>query len=134
MSDDFYEFSKEAEEEQLRQRFRDFLIAPEISGTHRTVSASKRIPAERITDSGEIVEVSQEIHDEEDHHSESSVVVHRNDANEITGIEILCSCGRRTTIRLENDPEHGQDDFGDGSSDYSSRMFGGHQPDSEQPL
>ncbi len=101
--DDFYEFSKDADDERLRQHFRDFLIAPEISGAGRSLSTSKRIPAERITDSGEIVEISQEEHGEGEEAHQNSVMIHRNEFNDITGIEILCACGRTTMIRLEND-------------------------------
>ncbi len=122
-NEDFYEFSKEADDERLRQHFRDFLIAPEISGAGRSVSTSKRIPAERITDSGEIVEVSQEMHEESEEHNQNSVLIHRNEFNEITAIDILCACGRTTKIRLENDlsPEDIE----------QSKTFDGRQSESE---
>ena len=124
MSEDFHEFSREAEEERLQQHFRDFLIAPEIAGSSRTFSTSRRIPAERITDSGDVVEVSQEVHEEEGH-GESTVLVHRNDFNEITCIEIVCACGRNTMIRLEEEAPQGDDPAG-------RNTFEGRQPGQNQ--
>lgn len=100
--DEFGEFSREAEEERLKLLFRDFLIAPEISGSTRSYSANHRIPAEKVTDRGEVVEVARDPIDSNTH-EEGTVLVHRDDDNMITRIEIVCSCGKRTIVKLEDD-------------------------------
>lgn len=122
--DEFGEFSREAEEKRLKLLFRDFLIAPEISGSSRSYSANHRIPAEKVTDRGEVIEVARDPIDDETH-EDGTVLVHRDDDNMITRIEIVCSCGKRTIVRLEDD---GSDNAGEG--DNPQMNFAGKYSDS----
>lgn len=112
--DEHNEFSREADEERLKLNFKDFLIAPEISGSSRSFSANRRIPAEKVTDRGEVVEIARDPLEEDADHQEAAVLVHRNDDNVITCIELVCSCGKRTLIRLEDD--------GSGPGDEGTQM------------
>lgn len=105
--DDFQEFSWEAEDERLQKGFKDFLIVPEIGGSQHSYDSNRRIPAEHTTDSGQVVEIARD--DSVDvpvQHDHNNILVHRNHDNEITHIEIVCTCGRKTLIRLESDDEH----------------------------
>lgn len=125
--EEFYEFSREADDERLRQHFRDFLVMPEIAGAGRSQTASKLIPAERITDSGEIVEIAQGTELDEDDHAQSSVMIHRNEYNDITAIEIKCACGRATIIRLE------QELSSDNDNEAQPPIFAGRYTEPDQP-
>lgn len=104
--DEFQDFSREAEEQRLQKSFKDFLIVPEIGGSQHTYNSNRRIPAEKTVDSGQVVEIAKDSALDDSPHDQNSVLVHRNTNNEITHIEIACTCGRKTIIRLESDNEH----------------------------
>lgn len=104
--DEFEDFSREAEEQRLQKSFKDFLIVPEIGGAQHTYHSNRRIPAEKAIDSGQIVEIAKDSALDDSRNDQNSVLVHRNTSNEITHIEIACTCGRKTVIRLESDSEH----------------------------
>lgn len=96
-SEDFTE-----EDERLQQGFKDFLIARKISGREHGYADANRIPGDKLIQHGEIVEINDDprIEDEATHNA-STVVVHRNEAGEIVFLDVICSCGRNTLIKLD---------------------------------
>ncbi|HYF04341.1 MAG TPA: hypothetical protein VEC36_13240 [Patescibacteria group bacterium] len=94
------EFSREEEERRQQKDFKDFLVVREIAGTASGIPQSSRIPAEMLIDTGGQVELSHE-HDTEDEASKPTVLIHRDELDDIESIEVLCTCGKRTNIRFK---------------------------------
>lgn len=94
-------------EEVLKKKFKDYLQIKNISGADSDIPHSNRIPAEKVRDSGVMMEILDDpaINDEQKH---STVYVHKNEIDEIEIIEVVCSCGKKTFISLKN-TEEGQD-------------------------
>ncbi|OGU13931.1 MAG: hypothetical protein A2475_16155 [Ignavibacteria bacterium RIFOXYC2_FULL_35_21] len=94
-------------EEVLKKKFKDYLQIRNISGVESDIPHSSRIPAEKVRDSGVMMEILDDpaINDEQKH---SSVYVHKNENGDIEIIEVVCSCGKKTFISLQT-PEEGQD-------------------------
>lgn len=93
-------------EEVLKKKFKDYLQIKNISGADSDIPHSSRIPAEKVRDSGVMMEILDDpaINDEQKH---STVYVHKNESDEIEIIEVVCSCGKKTFISLQT-PEEGQ--------------------------
>lgn len=105
-ADDFTE-----EEERLQDGFKDFLVARKISGREHGFADANRIPVDKLVQKGEIVEINDDprIEDEAKHNA-STVVVHRNEDGEIVYLDVICSCGRNTLIKLDFDNQIAKDD------------------------
>lgn len=88
------------QDEILQKNFRDYLVARKISGKLEGIGSDSRIPAERINDSAVKVEIRDDPGHEVKDNKKTTIVVLRNDDGEITGIEVLCSCGEKTTLSI----------------------------------
>lgn len=99
-------FSFEHAEEELKRKFKDFLITKEISGSIKGYSKGSLILLEETVDSGEVIEVMHEHENEDIPGTGSTVLVRRNYENEIESIEIICKCGEKTIVRFENENKH----------------------------
>ena len=87
-------------DEIIQKNFKDFLVARKISGKLEGIGSGSRIPSERIHDSGKKVEISDDPGHSVIGDKKTTIVVQRNETGEITNIEVLCSCGEKTTIAL----------------------------------
>jgi hypothetical protein len=102
--DDFEKFTFEFRDEELKYKFKDYLIHKEISGTKRGYPHGTYIPSDMVEDTGKVVEVSREEQPEkQEDHDKNSILIHRNTDNEIESIEIICSCGKQTIVKLNYD-------------------------------
>jgi hypothetical protein len=98
----------------LQKNFRDFLVVKKITGRFEGIGSDSRIPSERIVDSGKKIEISDDPNHEVKSEKKTTVAVHRDEAGEISFIEVICSCGEKTTIALD----FGEDNaFGDEDTD-----------------
>jgi hypothetical protein len=99
------EFYSENEEkhvdEILQKNFRDFLVVKKISGRFEGIGSDTRIPGERIVDTGKKIEISDDPNHEVKSDKKTTVAVHRNENGDVSFIEVICSCGEKTTIELE---------------------------------
>ena len=104
---DYFEnqFSSEnedkADEEILQKNFRDFLVVKKITGRFEGIGSDSRIPGERIIDSGKSIELSDDPNHEVKSDKKTTIAVHRNENGDISFIEVICSCGEKTTIALD---------------------------------
>jgi hypothetical protein len=99
-------------DEILKKKFKDFLQVKNFSGTGKEIPHSSRIPAEKVTDSGVMMEILDDpaISGEEKH---STVFVHKNENDEIEIIEVACSCGKKTFISLKTSDEGQNSEYPD---------------------
>lgn len=88
-------------DEILQKNFKDYLVARKISGKLEGIGSDARIPSERIIESGKKVEISDDPSHIVKGDKKTTIVVQRNEDGEITNIEVLCSCGEKTTIALD---------------------------------
>ncbi|MBI5325542.1 MAG: hypothetical protein HZB41_09790 [Ignavibacteriae bacterium] len=99
-------------DEILKKKFKDFLQIKNLTGSNTDIPHSSRIPAEKVTDSGVMMEILDDpaMKDEEKH---SSVFVHKNENDEIEIIEVVCSCGKKTYISLKNTDDVQESEYPD---------------------
>ncbi|TAL68970.1 MAG: hypothetical protein EPN82_08650 [Bacteroidetes bacterium] len=106
-------------DEVLKKKFKDYLQIKNITGRQTDIPHSSRIPAEKVTDSGVMMEILDDpaMKDDEKH---SSVFVHKNDNDEIEIIEVVCSCGKKTFISLKTTESEPNSEYPDvGVHDFS---------------
>jgi hypothetical protein len=86
----------------MKENFRDYLILRNITGRQKGLFYHNIIPVDRISDSGKSVEVfdDRRIKDKIDK-QKSTVIVHKTNSDDVDLIEVLCSCGKRTYIKLD---------------------------------
>lgn len=93
-----------SDEEFKEQHFKDFLVLPKISGKTKISSDSSRIPKQHVIDSKETIEISDDPKISKEQSKDTpTVIINRNELNEIINIEVLCSCGERTIINFDYD-------------------------------
>lgn len=85
-----------------QKQFRDFLIAPKISGAVSGVPDSFYYPAEIVLDRRDSVEISDIPNNEINSHEQTSILVNKKENGDIESIEIYCKCGEKTTIVLNS--------------------------------
>ncbi|MCX6155812.1 MAG: hypothetical protein NT007_16830 [Candidatus Kapabacteria bacterium] len=89
------------DEERLGKFFKDYLVAPKISGTLSGIPDTHFIPSEKTVETGKRVEISDH-HDKEDiDRLSATVVINRQDSGQIDSIEVICTCGERTMINFD---------------------------------
>ena len=86
---------------QFFRKFKDFLVFKELAGKNKDVPHSNLIPSEKISISGNTIQISDSQLLKAV--SNTSVVVNRNEQQEIISIEVLCSCGEKTVITFDYD-------------------------------
>lgn len=97
-------------EQALKTKFKDYLKAPNITGKAKSLTGTSRIPAEAIDDSSDILEIEiDESQKKSDKKHRSTIITHKNSDDVIAYIEVICSCGNKTAIKLDYGEE---DDFG----------------------
>lgn len=90
------------EDDRKKQSFKDFLILRKITGKRTGLPHTHRIPKEMLKE--QISEVQVEDEPESDLTADtrpSTVLIERNANNEIVSVEVLCTCGKRTKIKLD---------------------------------
>ncbi len=113
-----------AREQALKTKFKDYLKAPNISGKARGISGTNRIPSEAVEQSKEILEIEiDESQKKSDKKHRSTIITHKSADDVIEYIEVICSCGNKTAIKLDYGE---QEDFGvfkDTLKESSEEMF-----------
>ncbi len=100
--DIYSEASEPLNEEKRRQEnFNDFLDLPNIAGAAPGLSDSKRIPKEKLNERHSKIRIADDPKLHRHNDERSTVIVNRNENDEIVSIEVLCSCGEKTVIKLE---------------------------------
>ena len=98
------------EQNRLNESFRDFMTLPKIAGTSKSYSHTNHIPEESLEKRYNKVQISDDPEFNEDNHGRSTVIVNRNENDEITSIEVHCKCGERTKIYFDYEKESAADD------------------------
>ncbi len=107
-----YEFTDSydiIEEDRIKDAFRDFLNVPKISGYEKGFSENNKIPNNKVKRTKNNIEI-KDIPLDEDELKEhlghySTVILHKNDADEITSIDVVCSCGNLTKVKFNYDED-----------------------------
>lgn len=111
---DIAKFSRQAEEQRLVHEFSDYLNVGEISGNKRGFRSGSVISGKHVIKSDNKIEIvkTDGLHD--GHESEPmTVLLYRDEHNEITSIEVMCSCGKKTAIKLEYVESSDEELYGD---------------------
>ncbi len=101
--DDPEAFFPEAQKRRDKAAFQDFLVAPNISGSERTVIHRALIPAEVVLDTGRVLEITYEDEEEEGQPEHDTIVVRRREDQTIESIEIRCSCGKKFIVQFSDE-------------------------------
>ena len=89
-------------EKRLQDNFKDYLLARKISGKKSFSQYKSRIPAELLSDLGDTVQIEDDpIFVEHSIEDSSTVIINRDDNDEVVSIDVICSCGRKTTIEFD---------------------------------
>jgi len=82
--------------------FKDFLRAPKISGKRKSgLTSTSRFPSELLKSRGRKVEIADDPALKNLGKSQSTVIIHRDEAGEVEMIEIISVVGDRTLIKFE---------------------------------
>lgn len=92
------DFTPDREVERKEAAFKDFLILKRISGDLKRMHKSDLIPRDIVQESGETVII--EIPPEEQEHQNTTLLIHRNDNDDIIRIELVCSCSKKHVIKF----------------------------------
>ena len=79
--------------------FRDYLEIPRISGKENVSSDKKLISEENIKATNKKIEISDELGDDDGHHT--TIEINRDENNEIEAIIIHCKCGEKTVLKFD---------------------------------
>jgi|GEM_PF-3146516 len=92
------DFTPDKEVERKEAAFKDFLILKRISGDLKRKHKTDLIPRDIVQESGETVII--EIPPEEQEHQNTSLMIHRNEHDDIVKIELVCSCSKKHVIKF----------------------------------
>ena len=101
-----YEQEEEPDEESIRlqNNFMDFLVLKNIAGRKKGFSYLNRIPSDALVDTGDVTEII-DYNEDGSEHKGSTIMIHKNNNEEISHIEVICTCGQRTLIKLDYEEE-----------------------------
>lgn len=110
--DDNDDFSPEKEiADHLQRQFKDFIIAPKISGHQSTLKSKNLISAEDVGVINKKVEIADSMTNEDQEAHQTSIVINRDSEGEIESIEVFCKCGERTLVKFDYVDEHSDEDL-----------------------
>ncbi|MBL8004631.1 MAG: hypothetical protein JNL36_06015 [Candidatus Kapabacteria bacterium] len=92
------DFTPDKEVERKEAAFKDFLVLKRISGELQRKHKTDLIPRDIVQESGETVII--EIPPEEQEHQNTTLMIHRNDNDDIVRIELVCSCSKKHVIKF----------------------------------
>lgn len=92
------DFTPDKEVERKEAAFKDFLVLKRISGDLKRKHKTDLIPRDIVQESGETVII--EIPPEEQEHQNTTLLIHRNDNDDIVRIELVCSCSKKHIIKF----------------------------------
>lgn len=102
-----YEFNDDYdkdEDERVKESFRDFLNIPKISGLNKGFSDQNKIPYNYVKKTHKHVEIKdlpiegKDMDDKTGHYS--TIILHKNEEDELTSIDVVCSCGNLTKVQF----------------------------------
>jgi hypothetical protein len=107
---DISEYSRESHDKRTSEAFADYMHLHEIKEDKKQSSTSKVVGAEYIVSRDTKVEVMKgdDAASPLDKHP-VTVLVHRDEENDMRSIEVVCTCGKRTLIALEYDDLYGDE-------------------------
>ncbi len=88
-------------EEYLLNNFKDFIVAPHISGIKHKAGTNNFIPLENIKAEGKTVEIADKHTTGPSGLHQSTVMINRTEDGEVESIEVICKCGERTLIKFD---------------------------------
>lgn len=100
---DVSEFSREHHQKKVSDSFADYMELREIKGTKAFTPSRRLVGAEYVVSRDAKVEVMKGEGAAASAHHPVTVLVHRDEENDMRSIEVVCSCGKRTLIALEYD-------------------------------
>jgi hypothetical protein len=82
-------------------KFRDFIVAPHISGVNKRIKGDARIyPSNLVHKTGHKTEIADHPFKERDHKEKAAVIINRDETGDVDNIEIVCSCGERVLLKF----------------------------------
>ena len=89
------------EDPDLNNNFKDYIVAPQISGTSKFRLKSNRFEANKLRDSGIKTEITDDPHLFRDDHEKATILVNRDEKGDVDNIEIICTCGERILMKFD---------------------------------
>lgn len=87
----------------VRKNFADYLSLPVISGSAKKKYSDKYIPKEFVENTSKHVEIADLDASTSHGTKKTSILINRDETDEIESIEVLCKCGERTLIKFDFD-------------------------------
>lgn len=81
--------------------FKDFLLAPVISGKGGLKGDAHIYPQSKVIKSDKRVEITSTPADKTRKHDKASVIVNRDESGDLENIEILCACGEMILLKFD---------------------------------
>lgn len=101
ITEDQIKTPEEEIEEYLLNNFKDFIVAPHISGIKHKGGTNNFIPLENIKAEGKTVEIADKHITSASGIHQSTVMINRTEDGEVESIEVICKCGERTLIKFD---------------------------------
>jgi hypothetical protein len=96
-------YSSEHHQKEKSDSFADYMELREIKGSKAFTPSSRLVGAEYVVSRDAKVEVMKGDDPVSANQHPVTVLVHRDEENDMRSIEVVCSCGKRTLIALEYD-------------------------------
>jgi len=81
--------------------FKDFIVAPQISGNNKKIKGDATIyPSNLVHKTGHKTEILDHPFKERDHKEKAAVIINRDESGDVDNIEIVCSCGERVLLKF----------------------------------
>jgi len=81
--------------------FRDFIVAPHISGNNKKIKGDATIyPSNLVHKTGHKTEILDHPFKERDQKEKAAVIINRDESGDVDNIEIVCSCGERVLLKF----------------------------------
>lgn len=101
-------FENQLSKSDAEENFKDFLDLPNISGNFKGFAHSNKISAESIknnVNSINLIDVDFDINQNFNHSKDdySTLIVNKDQNNNVIGIDVICKCGNKTRINFDFD-------------------------------
>jgi hypothetical protein len=85
----------------LENEFKDFLIAPKITGSGNLKGKDHIYPKSKVKVTDKKVEITSAPPEKSHKHGKASVLINRDDKGDLENIEIVCDCGENILLKFE---------------------------------
>lgn len=85
----------------VKNRFKDFFMAPKISGNGKLKGDAHIYPKGKIRELKKKVEITSSPNEKHTKHGAATVLINRDDTGDLDNIEIVCKCGETILLKFD---------------------------------